>query len=107
MPVIQVADNERAKLEADHVYVIAPDRKLEITDTSVGASSFKQPRGQRTAIDLFFRSLAEAHGDGFAVVLSGGGSDGVTRDSRSKRGRWRGAGPESRTKPHTRKCLVP
>ena len=59
MPVIQVADNERAKLEADHVYVIAPDRKLEITDTSVGASSFKQPRGQRTAIDLFFRSLAE------------------------------------------------
>jgi len=77
MPVIQVADNERAKLEADHVYVIAPDRKLEITDTSVGASSFKQPRGQRTAIDLFFRSLAEAHGDGFAVVLSGGGSDGV------------------------------
>ena len=95
MPVIQVADNERAKLEADHVYVIAPDRKLEITDTSVGASSFKQPRGQRTAIDLFFRSLAEAHGDGFAVVLSGGGSDGVTRDSRSKRGRWRGAGPES------------
>jgi len=77
MPVIQVADNEKAKLQPDHVYVIAPDRKLEITDTSVGASPFKQPRGQRTAIDLFFRSLAESHGDGFAVVLSGGGSDGA------------------------------
>jgi len=29
MPVIQVADNEKAKLAADSVYVIAPDRKLE------------------------------------------------------------------------------
>src|SRR5262249_13192002 len=25
----------------------------------------------------FFRSLAESHGDGFAVILSGGGSDGA------------------------------
>ena len=44
---------------------------------SVGASPFDQPRGQRTAIDLFFRSLAAAHGDGFAVLLSGTGSDGA------------------------------
>ena len=58
MPVIQVGDHETAKLAPDHVYVIAPDRKLEITDTSVGASAFEQPRGQRAAIDLFFRSLA-------------------------------------------------
>src|SRR5262249_47121052 len=28
-------------------------------------------------IDHFFRSLAEHHGDGFAVILSGSGSDGV------------------------------
>ena len=28
-------------------------------------------------IDHFFRSLAESHGDGFALILSGGGSDGV------------------------------
>ncbi len=26
---------------------------------------------------MFFRSLAASHGDGFAVILSGGGSDGV------------------------------
>jgi two-component system CheB/CheR fusion protein len=77
MPVIQVGDHESAKLDANHVYVIAPDRKLEITDTSVGASRFEQARGQRAAIDLFFRSLATSHGDGFAVVLSGSGSDGA------------------------------
>ena len=77
MAVIQVGDHESAKLDANHVYVIAPDRKLEITDTSVGASRFEQARGQRAAIDLFFRSLAASHGDGFAVVLSGSGSDGA------------------------------
>jgi two-component system CheB/CheR fusion protein len=77
MPVTQVTDHEMAKLEPNRVYVIAPDRKLEITDSSVGASSFEQPRGRRAAIDLFFRSLAQAHGDGFAIVLSGSGSDGA------------------------------
>jgi two-component system CheB/CheR fusion protein len=77
MPVVQVADHDAAKLVPNQVYVIAPDRKLEITDTSVGASKFEQPRGQRAAIDLFFRSLAQAHGDGFAVILSGTGADGT------------------------------
>jgi two-component system CheB/CheR fusion protein len=77
MPVTQVGNHESAKLDANHVYVIAPDRKLEITDTSVGASRFEQARGQRAAIDIFFRSLAASHGDGFAVVLSGSGSDGA------------------------------
>jgi len=77
MPVEQVADHERCPLQPDHVYVIAPDRKLEITDSAVGASTFTQPRGHRAAIDLFFRSLAATHGDGFAVVLSGSGGDGA------------------------------
>ena len=77
MPVRQVGDHDKVKLEKNHVYVIAPDRKLEISDTSVGASQFEQGRGHRAAIDLFFRSLAASHGDGFAVVLSGSGSDGA------------------------------
>src|SRR3978361_1065759 len=70
MPVRQVIDHEKLPLLPDHVYVISPDHKLEITDVSIGSSSFEQPRGARTAIDLFFRSLAQQHGDGFAVVLS-------------------------------------
>src|ERR1051325_7575467 len=77
MPVTQVGDHEQKHLQPNRVYVIAPDRKLEITDTSVGASKFEEPRGQRAAIDLFFRSLARSHGDGFAVVLSGSGTDGA------------------------------
>jgi two-component system CheB/CheR fusion protein len=77
MPVSQVGDHDKVHLDADHVYVIAPDRKLEVTDHSIGASAFEQPHGQRTAIDLFFRSLASAHKDGFAVVLSGSGTDGA------------------------------
>ncbi len=77
MPVTQVGDHDKATLEGNHVYVIAPDRRLEITDTSVGAANFEQVRGQRAAIDLFFRSLASARGDGFAVILSGSGSDGA------------------------------
>lgn len=77
MPVEQVADHEQCPLQPDHVYVIAPDRKLDITASSIGASTFEQPRGQRAAIDLFFRSLAATHADGFAVVLSGSGGDGA------------------------------
>jgi hypothetical protein len=74
---MQVADHDKAKLFPNHVYVIAPGRKLEITDRSVGASGFEQPRGKRAAIDIFFHSLAAVQGDGFAVVLSGSGSDGA------------------------------
>src|SRR5215469_4506878 len=76
MPVAEVSEH-KLELKPDHVYVISPDNKLEISDTSIGAAPFEGPQGRRTAIDVFFRSLAESHGDGFAVVLSGGGSDGA------------------------------
>ncbi len=77
MTVVQVGDHEQEELHPGQVSVIAPNRKLEITDAAVAASRFEQPRGQRTAIDLFFRSLAASHGHIFAIVLSGGGSDGA------------------------------
>jgi two-component system CheB/CheR fusion protein len=75
MPVTQVEG--RQKLAADHVYVIPPDRRLQMIDHEVSAVEFDQPRGQRSPIDQFFRSVAERIGDGFAVVLSGAGSDGA------------------------------
>src|SRR6185503_14524464 len=68
MPVEQVQDS--VSLESDHIYVIPPDRRLEITDSHIGALPFEEPRGQRTPIDLLFRSMAEQHGDGFSVILS-------------------------------------
>jgi two-component system, chemotaxis family, CheB/CheR fusion protein len=75
MPVVQVENRE--KLKADHVYVIPPDRRLQITDHELSALEFDEPRGKRLPIDLFFRSVAERLGDGFAVILSGAGSDGA------------------------------
>ncbi len=45
-------------------------------DMAVTAATFAEPRNHRAPIDLFFRSLGE-HGDGFAVILSGAGSDGA------------------------------
>ncbi len=75
MPVIQVT--ETVPIEPRHVYVIPPDRQLSITNSELSTLPFAEPRGQRAPIDQFFRSLAHAHGDGFAIVLSGGGSDGA------------------------------
>src|SRR5262249_18051035 len=46
-------------------------------DHKISALKFNEPRGQRSPIDMFFRSLAERLGDGFAVILSGTGSDGA------------------------------
>jgi two-component system CheB/CheR fusion protein len=75
MPVVQVQDRE--KLVADHVYVIAPDRRLQVVDHEVSATEFEEPRGRRAPIDLLFRSVAERLGDGVAIILSGSGSDGA------------------------------
>jgi two-component system CheB/CheR fusion protein len=75
MPVAQVGATE--KLQPDHVYVIPPDRRLHITDLEISAAEFEEPRGHRAPIDLFFHSLAARHGDGFAVILTGAGSDGA------------------------------
>ncbi|MFZ0776226.1 MAG: chemotaxis protein CheB [Xanthobacteraceae bacterium] len=75
MPVVQVTARER--VQADHVYVISPDRRLQLVGHEISAFAFDQPRGQRAPIDLFFRSLADRLGEGFAVILSGAGSDGA------------------------------
>ncbi|WP_448208258.1 chemotaxis protein CheB [Azospirillum sp. sgz302134] len=75
MPVRQVEDSPR--LEPNCVYVIPPDRELVIKGNDVAARPFGRPRGSRAPIDMFFRSVAAARGDGIAVVLTGGGSDGA------------------------------
>jgi two-component system CheB/CheR fusion protein len=75
MPVRQV--NKKMTLEPDNIYVIPPNRRLLITDHEIATFVFDEPRGRRSPIDQFFRSLADQHGDGFAVVLTGAGSDGA------------------------------
>lgn len=75
LPVEQVTG--KLPLKPDHVYVIPPDRQLEISDHEIAAVPFTEPRGHRAPIDTFFRSQAAKLGDGFAVILTGGGSDGA------------------------------
>ena len=75
MPVTEVSG--QVPLEQDHVYVIPPDRRLELSDTTVDVVRFEQSAERRAAVDLLFRSLAAHRGNGFAVILSGGGSDGA------------------------------
>ena len=74
MPVTQVTS--LTPMEPRHVYVIPPNRQLRATDHHLAITAFDEPRWQRAPIDLFFRSLAAEHGEDFAIVLSGAGSDG-------------------------------
>lgn len=78
MTVTQVEDT--AKLEKNHVYVIAPNSRLVITDQHISAHPFEKALTQRTPVDLFLRSLAAQKIDGsaYAVILTGAGSDGAT-----------------------------
>ncbi|MCB0108813.1 MAG: hypothetical protein KDE53_22990 [Caldilineaceae bacterium] len=75
MPVRQVTG--RAVMEPNHVYVIPPGKRLLVMQNFLELAEFAMPRGQRLQIDVSFRSLAEHHGDGGAVILSGTGSDGA------------------------------
>src|SRR5262245_35441923 len=74
MPTQQV--NTKIKVEPNNVYVIPPNRSILMADTHLDTVEFKEPHGQRTPIDHFFRSLAQGHSESIAVILSGGGTDG-------------------------------
>jgi two-component system CheB/CheR fusion protein len=74
MAVTQVQN--RTPIEPNHIYVIPPNRQLTVCDGSLDTCEFKEERGRRAPIDHFFRSLADKLGDGFAVILTGAGSDG-------------------------------
>ena len=75
MPTHQVM--RRMKVEANHVYVIPPNRSILMTDTHLETAAFTEPHGKRSPIDYFFRSLASEEREAVAVVLSGGGTDGA------------------------------
>ena len=76
MPVIQV--NEEHAVEPNHVYVIPPNRQLEMLDGVVRCTESVEKSGARIAIDTFFRTLAEAYErNAVCVVLSGTGADGT------------------------------
>ncbi|HZJ09425.1 MAG TPA: chemotaxis protein CheB [Trueperaceae bacterium] len=75
MVVDRVTDS--VAMQADHVYVIAPNLKLTASDSNLNVSEVEKERNNRAPVDHFFRTLAEAHGDhAAAIILSGTGSNG-------------------------------
>ncbi|MEC5292842.1 chemotaxis protein CheB [Aurantimonas sp. C2-6-R+9] len=87
MPVVQVED--RMRLAANHVYVIAPDSDLKVSDGGLHVSRPTEPRGQRHPVDVLFSSLAvDQRERAIAIVLSGTGSNGTEglRDIRAEGG---------------------
>ena len=76
LPVAQVT--ESVLIEPNRIYVIPPDKQLEIHDGRLELVERELVEGRRVPIDAFFRSLADAYGpQAGAVILSGAGSDGT------------------------------
>jgi two-component system CheB/CheR fusion protein len=72
-------------IEKNCVYLISPASNLSMIDGSLYVTRAERPHGRPEAIDLFFRSLAEAHGmRAISIVLSGTGSDGAVGIGRIK-----------------------
>lgn len=69
--------HSKTSIRPNSIYVISPNRRIVVTDHHLDVEEFDEPRGQRTPIDYFFRSLAQAHRDAVAIILSGGGTDGA------------------------------
>ena len=83
MPVIQVT--ETVKIAPNHVYVIPPTKYLAMVDGEIRLIEPETIRGKRVPIDLFFRTLADAHGkNAVCVILSGTGADGASGLKRVK-----------------------
>ena len=76
LPVVEV--NGPTHVEQDKVYVIPPDRQLEMIDGYLRVRERAAGAGWPVAVDTFFRTLAAAHESrAFGVVLSGTGNDGA------------------------------
>jgi len=73
-----VTVTKATRIEVNHVYVISPALKLLMTDGQLRVSTLTTLEGRRRSIDLFFRTLAQAHQErSIGIVLSGTGSDGA------------------------------
>ncbi len=76
MPVLEAEDGQL--IEVNHVYVIPPNKFLTINEGRLCLTVPPEPRGHQTALDTFFRSLAEEQQErSIAIVLSGTGSHGT------------------------------
>jgi two-component system CheB/CheR fusion protein len=83
IPVTQV--KESVRIERDHVYVISPNRALEIAQGHLVASEIRRTEQRKAPVDAFLRTLADAYGSrSICVILSGTGSNGSSGLKRVK-----------------------
>jgi two-component system CheB/CheR fusion protein len=76
MRVVQVS--EAVKVEPNFVYVIPPGKNLLMADGQLVLNDLRHENGKRSAVDIFFRTLAETHGPrSVAIVLSSADGDGA------------------------------
>jgi len=76
MKVFEVEDG--MAVQPNCVYIIPPNRDMALLNGTLQLFERVPPRGQRMAIDFFFRALAQDLRErAIAVVLSGTGSDGT------------------------------
>ena len=75
IPVTQVT--HPVPIEPNHVYVVPPNRRLDITDGTLTLSEMTQREHRRSPVDVFFRALADAYGTrSVCAILSGTGPNG-------------------------------
>ena len=83
MRVVQVTASTR--IEKNCVYLISPSNDLSVEDGHLYVAHIDRLLGRPVTTDLFFRSLAEAHGArALSIILSGSGSDGSVGTGRIK-----------------------
>jgi two-component system, chemotaxis family, CheB/CheR fusion protein len=83
MRVVQVT--EAVKVQPDCIYVIPPGKNLLMADGQLVLNDLRHENGKRSAVDIFFRTLADTHGPcAAAIVLSGADGDGAIGIKRIK-----------------------
>jgi two-component system CheB/CheR fusion protein len=75
IPVTQVVT--AMAIRPDHVYVVAPNRSLDILDGTLTVSKVTRHEQRRAPVDMFFRALGDAYGArAVAIIMSGTGPNG-------------------------------
>ena len=75
MPVVEATDG--MAVEANHVYIIPPNKYMTISGGALRLTGPVERGGLQTSIDLFLRSLAEDKQEkAICIILSGTGSHG-------------------------------
>jgi two-component system, chemotaxis family, CheB/CheR fusion protein len=68
---------ERTRVQANHVYVVPPDKHLIMSDNHIVVSKNTGVEERRAPVDIFFRTLANSLGPrAVCVILSGTGANG-------------------------------